>query len=323
RIGLIMLAIIVSGLIFGCAVYEIGGQLKGKEYVVYTDPNGLDKVTYKFDNKGTGGTFEYVSYSFGQADATATTYDKHTWYQTWGLKGTFTYDNKTKTEVDTYTHEYQLKLTATTAYAADYEWYEIKSTDNDYVQTNTYTNIFTQDGAFFLYKADGENSWTAIDNYTYVGGAYSNSSYTYKITEGTINYTRIRTKNDNLTAAQTADNTQNTSWVYTYTVKKVLLAGKDTEGLKFDTIWKKGNTVNFKYDRTSYIYQNYIGTTNEATAPSADEIAAGNGVDTNVSGTDTYTIDATQDNLSERSFVHAGDYIYDAYWTVYPMKSIK
>ena len=303
------------------------GDLKGKTFTYIIDGNGMDSETFTFDNTGKAGSWEQVEYTFGFATEAAETSGKYTdksWYQTYGERGTFTYDEATHVITITVTETFYLKADATTSYAADYGWmtnllffqtYMIDPSVTVIVETRQKTFVPNSDFGFYrrVYAKDGD-SWSKIDNlnYTYtMGGTDYISTYNYKdsltISGTTVYWETVENfynKDGNDEPA-----TQTTIETYTEDVTNCFIVGQETtDKMTFETIWKEGNSVTVWTEQAEYQRILYHGTTAPSTAPTVDPTT---GIGTS-SGTDpdwTWDIDRADRSPWSYTFIHNGDSI--------------
>ena len=329
---LIILMLLTAFVITACNPYLLSvWQLKGETFVFITNANGLDYISFTFNDDGISGTMETGSYTYGFATEAADTsglYTDQSWYMNSGTRGSFTYDEETGTTTTTVTEEYARIPGVSTRYEDDYSWrgylaIQIESNGNVTAasQTITQTVVFNSDSTDYdwFFIKDGESSWrnsweeaTSITAAGVVTDTTSTDTTVLTIVAGSLTSSRTIADYEKVGADTPTYSTRvrNNS----YTITNFYISGKETGDTEFDNAWKSGNTVTFLGQGDVRERIDYEGSTapDASFAPAVDGVTGIGNASGGTAGIDEWTWDIFQDEgdvLLEETYIHYGDFI--------------
>jgi hypothetical protein len=352
RIGLVFATAMCAFLGFwSCEPpFDLTGNLGEKDLVYYRTPftsqgNGRDSTEFKFNAAGDGGTYTICCQNLGFADAAASangTYADKSYFQDFGMRGTFTYDPGSLIVTFSCDEIYAQKSTTPTAYAADYEWKGLTRVlqEGDFFTVSLWLRLdtvkfsglptdifdsavatfkadiaFNQDNMLMVCLPDGE-AWTnaKVFNMTYnTNGTACTMKYeksvTYHIGDKTFSEDS-RGHSATIDASGSYDLT--TIDRNNFTVNGAYEIGKTDDAATFANMWTAGHKVSFALLGSSYEGLHYFnGVVPEK--PVVDPVTAIGLTGTKDSSSDYYSITPMPSSSQKaiRNFSRTESYIVD------------
>jgi hypothetical protein len=313
-----------------CSPYNLTDSLGGKNLVYAYGQSSYE--SYAFNKKGDGGSYQLRYYTYGYPTAAAEgDYARKTWFQTSGDRGTFTYNKGTLEIVYTRDFIFTRIPNRATSYQADYmefamvDLYKAWDSSCSYAaETMSNHLLFNQDAATRAYARD-ESGWAC--GYRFEANRVFGSdtehvvnemASRYDINEEGISYSS--TQNWTIERNEAVTRTYHYSTDEAYDMYAAYKVGASSATAQFADIWKKGNTVTFRANRTSQINREWDGDT----PPSAPAVDPATGYGTaGSSGTTPRNYYTINNNLytSTLSFQNYGDFI--TFWTNAPGRAVE
>jgi hypothetical protein len=332
-IKLIALATIAVFALAACSAFVFTtSDLKSKTLTYYVNmmsqsANGHDYSVLTFDSTGAAGTFTIYTYAWYYPTVSAYNTGDYTgkeWFQISGAQGTFTYNADSGAVSMSVTKEYYPTAAAneigTSGYYDAYDWQTLDAIASLALGT-TVTGVtmkqdsvvkITADNVNYIYAAGTTvdtwvNTSSSVQTYVVAGTTYSMSidgTATFTIPSDGSTLTRADTYEMTMSGSSTAS--ENEDQTYNYVVNKSFIVGKDDPAnATFSDVWKKGNTVTFMADKTSYTDKYWTSTD---PLPSAPTIGA-DGTGETFGDTDSYYYVNNNVGTATFTFINNGTYM--------------